>query len=1045
MIKFRALGTAEIQTATATLTPSQQVLFGAAIYLLLAKGKPVSRSAIAATLWPKAPRLKQRHRLRQTVLQLKKAGIPVVSDGEAIHVPTVYRCVDLDEVLASPQGITQFSGHLEFLAGYHPEFSAQFQDWVDEVRAKAHASLTQLLLPKLNLARDAGNWLEVDRLATDCLTLDPYNESAVLARAEAFAMRGQKAAAVSMLDSYIAEVAATNSQLALPATLLRRRVEQEFVPQAAPKFITTEPDCVGREREMTVLTQLLSTTRAGRGDCCLLTGEPGIGKTRLSSEVAKFAQLQGALVERVTCKRSDVHQPLSAFVSLVPKLREMPGALGCSQQSLMWLKRLTQFNTSGDANQTEEAATVFTNVRSALFDLFDAVADERPLLLIVDDAQWLDRASAGVFGSMLEWVRERKLFFLFNSRTRETLISDEGSPGQLRVLDLRPLKDEESLAVISGVVALAGVQPQTESYEWLIRTGDGNPFFLQELTKHWLETGQRREVPKSVALVLNERVSRLSVVAQQFLQACAVLGENSNLERIDLLLERAPHELLSAIQELSVCGMLRAATDGNPLRSSPQVRHDLLAIEVLKWLPPASLAFLHRRCGIVIERELLGTSISTSLLRACAFHWHEAGDSRRAYDLAVKCASHLLEIGMAIDAAAALEAALGFCSTLEQQLDVLGRMVHALRLANESKALLEIIPRIRALQDPATSVEWHDDLEIIEFEARRTTESGIKPLFARALSCAYDPSLTSSHRASAAVVALKLATLLADLTELERVYFAVEPLLAEPTVDTRARLQVQVIYHAMCGDLTHALTFARERIAWEKARGTSLQLTNAMSDLAFVLRRTGPEDEVIRVLSEAYEVAAAGKLHGASRDMAARLAAFLVDSGRPGAAQWVDRACESPGETLEMHISFSNSAYQVKLALSKNCIDDAARIVEHDFPWNSLRHRHGWLAAALALRVRVQIAQSIARADIRGDLNKLNELYEITAKLGGQDYEVASLCSGLLYVGEEQNARDLMRDYVSTKRRDCTPYARSLVEVCDILGLRGEVRPLCQL
>src|SRR5207244_11138737 len=173
--------------------------------------------------------------------------------------------------------------------------------------------------------------------------------------------------------------------------------------------------------------------------------------------------------------------------------------------------------------------------------------------------------------------------------------------------------------------------------------------------------------------------------------------------------------LLMGLQELSVAGMVRAGGLGEASTPALQVPHDLLGTEVLKGLTSASVAFLHRRCGIVLEREVLGPSISTSLLRACAFHWHEAGDSRRAYELAVKCVSHLIEIGLATDAALALEGALVFCSTVEQQLVVLERIVQALRMARESGAALETIARIRALQNSGLAVEHHDDLEIIEF------------------------------------------------------------------------------------------------------------------------------------------------------------------------------------------------------------------------------------------------------------------------------------------------------------------------------------------
>jgi len=401
--------------------------------------------------------------------------------------------------------------------------------------------------------------------------------------------------------------------------------------------------------------------------------------------------------------------------------------------------------------------------------------------------------------------------------------------------------------------------------------------------------------------------------------------------------------------------------------------------------------------------------------------------------LAIKCANHLLEIGLAIDGAAALESALAFCTTIDRQLEVLERMVQALRMARESQALIDTIAGIRTLQDPGASDEHHDELEIIEFEARRTTEATIAPLFSRTLTCVYNSALPPAHRVSAACVALKLATGLPDLEELRRIYTAVRPLLNENNVDSRSRLQVEVIYNTMCGDLREAVHFAKERVAFERREGTSLMLTNAMTDLAFVLRRTGPEDEVIRTLREAYDIASEQKCYAASRDYAERMAAFLVDTRRPGAEIWMQRALESHGETPQLHISFSANAYRALIALRENRIDDAEQILEREFPWDWLSHRRGWLAAATALRIRVQLASGKHIGQGGKNVDELRQLYAATATLGGQDYEVAALCAGLLYVGDEESARAFLTDYVSNKRRDLTRYSPELTEICSRL------------
>jgi DNA-binding SARP family transcriptional activator/predicted XRE-type DNA-binding protein len=1039
MIFLRALGTAEIDTGTVTLTPSQEIVFAAALYLIVERGKPVSRSRIASLLWPRVAESARAHRLRQTIHQLKKLGIAIDADRDVLRLAENGVQSDIGSFSDKDFPFFEKKG-LEFLPGYNPSFSEPFQDWVDAARQREHSTLTQTLLSMLQLARDCGKWTEVERISGHCLSLDAYNEAAVLARAEAYAMRGQKARAVAMLDQYIRELAPRNPALAIPATILRKRVLQHSAQSPASVVSGNEPGFVGRELEMEALTQLLGNARDGRGGGCIIVGEPGIGKTRLCSEIAEFAKLQGVRVEHVGCKRADMHQPLSVFVALVPGLRELPGALGCDQKSLIRLKRLTEFDGSADGLPTggEESATLYTNLRSAVIDLLDAVSEERCLLVIVEDIQWLDSVSAKLFATILAWASAKKIFFVFNSRQTKSLLTESVTAQQLLVIRLDPLATTEAATLIKTFLATAENTSEPQDFGWLIQAGDGNPFFLQELTKHWLETRQKHEAPPSVAMVLKERISRLSAVALQLLQACAVLGENSNLERLEQVLGHQPHELLAGVQELSAGGMLISASPADASTPALLVKHDLLSIEVFNGLAPVSLAFLHRRCGIVLEREALGTSKSTSLMRSCAFHWHHSGDSERAYSLATQCANHLLEIGLAIDAAKSFEGALAYCSTIDAQLEVLRRVVHALRSAQEWPAVITAIARLRALQHSDSAMEHHDEFEILEFEARRRTEIGTAPLFSRTLNCTYNAELPASHRVKAACDALKLATLLPDLKALQRAYFAVRPLLDDGSVDFRSRLQVEVVYNTMCGDLRRAVGLAKERVSAERREGTPLMVANAFSDLTFVLRRTGPYEEIDTTLREAYEFTLQHKLFAASRDFAERTAAFLFETDREGVETWMQRAVKSYGDTSAVPLTFATQCCFARIALTQNRLSDAEWIVDHEFDWESLRHRRGWLAAALALRIKTRVARQASVSEVTLTVEELRQLYSTIATLGCQDFEIAGLCAGLIYIGDQANAAKYLVDYLCNARRDLTPHLGELTSVCHAL----DVEPL---
>jgi len=90
-------------------------------------------------------------------------------------------------------------------------------------------------------------------------------------------------------------------------------------------------------------------------------------------------------------------------------------------------------------------------------------------------------------------------------------------------------------------------------------------------------------------------------------------------------------------------------------------------------------------------------------------------------------------------------------------------------------------------------------------------------------------------------------------------------------------------------------------------------------------------------------------------------------------------------------------------------------------------------AAAIALRVKTHIARRRPIDCVSSDVNELRSLYERIARLGGEDYEISSLCSGLMYIGDEAAARMHLHDYVSNKRRELTPFSQELSEICSAL------------
>ncbi|MGI9140841.1 MAG: AAA family ATPase, partial [Gemmatimonadaceae bacterium] len=448
MVRLNALGKSSIEVGDVRIGPEQPYLFAIALYMIVERGKSIPRQAIVDLIWPKVKDEKHaRQRFRQALLRLREVGIPISGENGTLLLGKGAAQTDYD-LLATPDAVLSRES-LEFLPHYSPRISDRFLDWVDTQRSRVHADVQRILLARMQQARNRGDWAGVDAVATECLRLDPYNEEAVMAHAECAVMRGSKREALTILDSYMEALGAHVGTIGLPAKILRTRIAERLTDQRYAMI--SEQHFVGRESSMELLQGLLREAKRGAGSAAFIWGEPGIGKSRLVQELTQVAAFDGARVVSTKCHPTDAGRPLSAFADLVPVLKTLPGALGCSAQTLSLLQRLTDRNKNDSypAQEAGDAAFLAATIRRAVFDLVDAVADEGMLVMVIEDVHWLDEPSWAILSAMVEWSTTRTLLILMTSRTAHATESKVADPDRgLHRHHLMPLVDSDSGALL---------------------------------------------------------------------------------------------------------------------------------------------------------------------------------------------------------------------------------------------------------------------------------------------------------------------------------------------------------------------------------------------------------------------------------------------------------------------------------------------------------------------------------------------------------------------------------------------------------------------
>src|SRR5687768_11427273 len=195
MIRLWSLGDSLIEIGETRIGPDAEVLFATALVLVMERGHRVPRDRVIALLWPDAEEANGRHCLRQALYQLRRAGASIRVQGGTLELPasdvvTDYEALTADGAKPDAIDVGRLGGG--FLATYRPRLSPALAEWVDAQRAVVHASARRVLLRAIADHRGRSDWGRVESLARACLVVDPLNEEATLALAEAVALAGAK-------------------------------------------------------------------------------------------------------------------------------------------------------------------------------------------------------------------------------------------------------------------------------------------------------------------------------------------------------------------------------------------------------------------------------------------------------------------------------------------------------------------------------------------------------------------------------------------------------------------------------------------------------------------------------------------------------------------------------------------------------------------------------------------------------------------------------------------------------------------------------------
>jgi DNA-binding SARP family transcriptional activator/tetratricopeptide (TPR) repeat protein len=616
MLRVRLLGAVAVERdgKPVSLPGSTRRLL---VFLALHPG-PHDRDALAARFWPDVPQPAGRASLRTAVWVLRRA---LGEDALAASRSTVGLCpealwVDVAEVAALAAAgqdrlaVEQCRG--ELLADVD-------EDWARTVRAEhqsRHVGLLDRLAERAETDGDAAAAVRWSRLRC---ALTPLDEPAHCALLRRLAIAGDRAGALATGRAFGQRLRAELG--VAPGPSIRAVLAQLRGPTTAAG---ASPDdairpLFGRTRELAALTTAWSAAREGHGQVVVVTGEGGIGKTRLITELARRADNAGGRVavgagvdvggEAPFAVWQELTRQLVCTVPAPPEHTSWPQELGRLAPDLATGLGRTGLPPPVSAPELE---------RLRIFDgalrLVEWAAAGRPVLLVAEDVHRADRASLQLTTHIGRRLARLPVMLVLTRRDRpvrpeaDALVADLAGRGvKVSEVQLGPLDDRELAAVVCSVAPLAD-----DDIQRAVAAAEGNPLLAVESARA-LAAGST-VLPSSLRTTVRAALSALPRGGRELAEAIAVAGRGlttGEIAALDLP-DRAEAE-----RHVLDCGLVRRE------RGSLRFRHALLAEAARADLLDPERC--HERLALALAVEAAAGTSSDHIAAEVARHLQQAG------------------------------------------------------------------------------------------------------------------------------------------------------------------------------------------------------------------------------------------------------------------------------------------------------------------------------------------------------------------------------------------------------------------------------------
>jgi len=328
------------------------------------------------------------------------------------------------------------------------------------------------------------------------------------------------------------------------------------------------PVLIGRIRELEILYRALRATQVGTGRCILLAGEAGIGKSRLAAELGDRAKSANFLILQGYCSEQDSSFPYAPWIDalrafLAPRsaaeTNELLGAF--APELVKLLPELSLLMPATQSTPPLDRAAEKHRLFESLARFIASLATAHPLLIVLEDLHWSDEQSLELLHFLVRRIVSLSILILGTYRSEDSSprlgyhLTELNRERLVEEIQLAPLARPDVERMVQAILKMEGpISP--DWLDVLMPLTEGNPFFVEEITKSLVQTGARPgewdplHIPRSIQHTVQRRIDELHEGTQHVLSLASVIGERFDFAILQEVAAEDDQSLLRMLKEL---------------------------------------------------------------------------------------------------------------------------------------------------------------------------------------------------------------------------------------------------------------------------------------------------------------------------------------------------------------------------------------------------------------------------------------------------------------------------------------------------------------